>query len=126
MRLKSYFAGTVEAAMALAREELGPDAMLVQSKRTAAEAKKSGRYEVVFALAETELTSAADSTPRTGSSSFGQVFASEQGDGAIRKLFTELDVLKRRIESMSGNMTAAAPAMRYGADTDRSRAFVRG
>lgn len=54
MKLKSYFAGTVEAAMALAAKELGDDTMLVYSRESAPEARYLGRYEVVFALPEPE------------------------------------------------------------------------
>lgn len=52
MRLKSYFADTVEAAMALAARELGEDALLVYSREAAAETKYLGSYEVVFAAGE--------------------------------------------------------------------------
>lgn len=51
MKLKSYFAATVEAAMNTARLELGSDAMLVSTKRTSGEARHLGEYEVVFASA---------------------------------------------------------------------------
>jgi flagellar biosynthesis protein FlhF len=64
MKLKSYFAATVEAAMALARHELGPEAMLVHSKKTAAEARKLGEYEVVFAV-EREAGPSLEQTPTT-------------------------------------------------------------
>ncbi len=50
MKMKSYFATTVEAAMALARKELGPEAMLVNSQHTTLENRHYGEYEVVFAL----------------------------------------------------------------------------
>jgi flagellar biosynthesis protein FlhF len=50
MRLKSYFAGTVEAAMSLAARELGDDAMLVYSREADPETQYLGRYEVVFGL----------------------------------------------------------------------------
>ncbi len=49
MRLKSYFAGTVESAICLARQELGEDAMLVSSRKTSPESRRLGLYEVVFA-----------------------------------------------------------------------------
>jgi flagellar biosynthesis protein FlhF len=49
MRLKSYFSETVEGAMALARQELGAEAMLVNSRPAPAEARHLGEYEVVFA-----------------------------------------------------------------------------
>ncbi len=49
MRLKSYFAGTVESAICLARQEMGEDAMLVNSRKALPEARHLGLYEVVFA-----------------------------------------------------------------------------
>jgi flagellar biosynthesis protein FlhF len=49
MKLKSYFANTVEEAISMARREMGPDAMLVHSKRSGPEAKHLGAYEVVCA-----------------------------------------------------------------------------
>jgi flagellar biosynthesis protein FlhF len=55
MRLKSYFADTIEAAMTLAARELGEDAMLVYSREASAEAKYLGNYEVVFGTGETEI-----------------------------------------------------------------------
>jgi flagellar biosynthesis protein FlhF len=47
MNLKSFFANTIEEAIRLARHELGPDAMLVNSKRAGVEARHLGFYEVV-------------------------------------------------------------------------------
>ena len=47
MKLKSFFADSIEEAIGLARREMGPDAMLVNSKRTGAEARHLGAYEVV-------------------------------------------------------------------------------
>jgi len=50
MRIKSFYANTVEAAVALARRELGAEAMLVESRRAPLEARHLGEYEVVCAL----------------------------------------------------------------------------
>ncbi len=47
MKLKSFFANTIEEAIRLARHELGPDAMLVNSMRSGVEARHLGLYEVV-------------------------------------------------------------------------------
>jgi len=47
MKLKSFFANSIEEAIREARHELGPEAMLVNSKRTAVEAQHLGFYEVV-------------------------------------------------------------------------------
>ena len=49
MKIKSYFASTVEEAMAQARQELGSDAMLVNSRKSSVETRHLGTYEVVFA-----------------------------------------------------------------------------
>jgi flagellar biosynthesis protein FlhF len=49
MKLKSYFADTIEEAISLARREMGPEAMLVNSKRSNADARHLGSYEVVCA-----------------------------------------------------------------------------
>jgi len=51
MKLKSYFSGTVEAAIELAREELGEDALLVNVRPAAIETRHLGAYEVVFGVA---------------------------------------------------------------------------
>ncbi len=48
MRLKSYFSGTVEAAMELARKELGEEALLVNARPATPETRHLGAYEVVF------------------------------------------------------------------------------
>ncbi len=59
MKLKSFFAGTVEEALTDARREFGPEAVLVQSRRTSPETRELGEYEVVCALLpEDELASA--------------------------------------------------------------------
>jgi flagellar biosynthesis protein FlhF len=50
MRIKSYYSRSVEIAIAEAREELGPEAMLVESRKAAPDARHLGEYEVIFAL----------------------------------------------------------------------------
>ena len=49
MRMKSYFAGSVQIAMEQARRELGSEAILVTSRFAPAEVGKPRQYEVVFA-----------------------------------------------------------------------------
>ena len=49
MHMKSYFANSVQDAMARAQREMGPDAILVTSRATAEHAKHMGAYEVVVA-----------------------------------------------------------------------------
>src|SRR5947199_8096114 len=50
MRLKSYFAQSIGEALESAREELGPDAMLLNSRKTSPEQSYLGEYEVVFGI----------------------------------------------------------------------------
>jgi flagellar biosynthesis protein FlhF len=50
MRIKSYFADSVQEAIEKARLELGPDAMLMHSKKTEFELRPLGAYEVVFGV----------------------------------------------------------------------------
>jgi flagellar biosynthesis protein FlhF len=50
MKLKSYFSGTVEAAMELARQELGEDALLVNARPATPETQSLGAFEVVFGV----------------------------------------------------------------------------
>lgn len=102
MRLKSYFAGTVESAMALARGELGPEAMLVQSKRTTPETRHLGHYEVVFALEDdAPVRLPVEPPPSPLVSTSGPPPAA-----SIQALSNELEELKKRIEGMSGALGA--------------------
>jgi flagellar biosynthesis protein FlhF len=59
MKIKSYFAETVEAAVGRAKRELGDEAMLMNSRRTLPEAHHLGEYEVVFACQDPLPESAA-------------------------------------------------------------------
>ncbi len=52
MRLKSYYAATVESALNQARKELGDEALLLNSRKAMPEARHLGEYEVVFVAAE--------------------------------------------------------------------------
>ena len=61
MQIKSYFADTVEQAIQAARQALGPDAVLITSRRTAPETASRGAYEVVFGVTPREA--AADVEP---------------------------------------------------------------
>jgi flagellar biosynthesis protein FlhF len=49
LQMKTYFSTSVEAAVDLARRELGPDAMLVNSRPAPEDVRHLGRYEVIFA-----------------------------------------------------------------------------
>ncbi|MEX2264744.1 MAG: hypothetical protein WD696_22510 [Bryobacteraceae bacterium] len=75
MKLKSYFAGTIESAIRQARKELGEDAMLMNSRKAPPEGRHLGEYEVVFALpdetaqaapAEAEVPAPLSAAPAAG------------------------------------------------------------
>src|SRR5438445_2687442 len=56
MRIKSYFANSVQDAIETARAELGSEAMLLNSKKTEWELRSLGAYDVVFGVsAETRV-----------------------------------------------------------------------
>jgi flagellar biosynthesis protein FlhF len=54
LHMKTYFATTVEAAVELARRELGSDALLVNSRPAPEDVRHLGRYEVIFATGAPE------------------------------------------------------------------------
>lgn len=63
MRLKAYYAASVDAAIRRARLDLGDEAMLLESRPAPAEARHLGAHEVVFALPDATTSSA---RPRAG------------------------------------------------------------
>ena len=86
MKLKSYFADSVESAMAKARSELGPEAMLVYSRSSSPEAAHLGSYEVVFGLAATGPSPPA-ATPNDA--------------GALNVLAREMHDLRRHVSRLA-------------------------
>lgn len=113
MKLKSYFAGTVEAAMALAGKELGEDAMLVYSREATAETRYLGRYEVVFALPEAAarpVPPKAESAPtptRNGipeSRPEPKTEPKSETSPALEHVFQEMTVLRSQLEMLSSQL----------------------
>ena len=112
MRIKSYFADTVEDAMATAREELGPEAMLVNSRRASPEARHLGSYEVVFV---TEMPGETEEPPAPSGQS------RIPGD----RLAHEMAGLKKELEGMRRTIAqqALAPAAWRESSPDLSDAY---
>jgi flagellar biosynthesis protein FlhF len=115
MRIKSYYSRTVEDAIAAARQELGPEAMLVNSRRSTSESRHLGEYEVVFV---TDLAGGEESEP-----------ASAQGTAAPPapdRFSAEFSDLKRELEVMRRALTrsAYAPQPRRGASPDAYEAYA--
>ncbi|HJT88765.1 MAG TPA: hypothetical protein VJ732_12935 [Bryobacteraceae bacterium] len=67
--MKSYFASTIEEAIEQARLEMGPDALLLNSREAPPEGRQRGNYEVVFgcrpAVAAEPAEASAPAAPAT-------------------------------------------------------------
>ena len=115
MRIKSYFAAAVTDAMAQARQELGPEAMLVNSRKAPPEARHLGEYEVVFA-AENAPDRAQDAA----------VPAQPQSANGADRLATDVASLKNELERMRRALvrSAFAPARWSGVSPTASEAYA--
>ena len=79
MQTKTYFASSVPAALEVARQELGEEALLVGSRPAPPQARQFGRLEVIFAWdpqapadpATKSMPFVPDKTPRNSSASQG-------------------------------------------------------
>ena len=120
MKIKSYYARTVEDAMAAARQEMGSEAMLVNSRKTPVEARHLGEYEVVFATVGGSGTATEASL-----SLFGETAAPPPPPPSDR-LSVEVAELKRELEGMRRAITrtAPAPAQWVGVSQDVSDAYA--
>jgi flagellar biosynthesis protein FlhF len=92
--VKSFFADTVQAAMETARRELGPDALLLDTKPAPPEARNLGQYEVVFGEYIDVVASqpAARSLPHNPS----PAAALPSGRGEARDILSHLSQLVRQ------------------------------
>ncbi len=98
MRIKSYFAESVQLAIERARVELGPEAMLVNSKRTESDLKHLGQFEVVFGVPR----GAAPSLSRNSEPSQRPPALPEPPDS----LAQELADLRKEIETMRDSVVS--------------------
>jgi len=96
MKMKSFFAPTVEEAMELARQEMGPDALLVNSRKAPPEARALGEYEVVFALLPEE---AGEKEPERAA----EPKAESPSSAAVT---LELALLRKQVEDMGRAFTS--------------------
>lgn len=114
MIIKSYFANTVEDAIAVARQELGSDAMLVNSRKSSVETRHLGTYEVVFAA---EIAPAETEEP--SSTAIGQKRAPSD------RLTLQMAELKKELEGMRRtiNRSSMVPAAWRDTSPDGSEAY---
>jgi flagellar biosynthesis protein FlhF len=118
MKIKSYYSRTVEDAMAAARQEMGAEAMLVNSRKTPIEARHLGEYEVVFALSGAPESSHEASLQLLGDSPLPA--------GLGERVSVEVAELKKELEGMRRAITrtAYAPAQWVGVSQDISDAYA--
>jgi flagellar biosynthesis protein FlhF len=140
MKLKSFFANSVEEAIRQARHELGPDAMLVNSKRTGIEAQHLGFYEVVVCAESQESRaksprlgpdSSPDANPKGAKPGPGidQAFGIAEVPPAVLppvdRLSQDVSELKHRIEKLALTLARSRPGMASVAfDFELSQAFT--
>ncbi len=99
MRMKSFFAPTVQDAVEQARLELGPDALLVNSRKAPPEAQGMGEYEVVFAV----LPESGDAQETRE----GTVEPAERGKSVAVEdpVLRELARLRKQMDEMGSSLT---------------------
>lgn len=100
MKLKSFFAGSVQAALGMAREELGAEALLVNSRKSPPEAKHLGEYEVVAALMPGDATPAAPAPAGTGGRRKARGTTAAVAAGRDDLLCREVAELRRQMQRM--------------------------
>jgi flagellar biosynthesis protein FlhF len=123
MKLKSFFADTIEEAIRQARQELGPDAMLVNSKRSGAEAQHLGWYEVVV-CGEAQETGATGA-PYPERANELRTAASRAPSFPVDQLAHDVSEIKQRMEKLALTLARAgrgAASMAF--DPELSRAFT--
>ena len=118
MKLKSFFADTIEEAIGQARRELGPDAMLVNSKRSGAEAAHLGAFEVVVCAEE----------PGSRPACEGRISEPHRRTMAappVDQLSREVSELKRQMERLALNLARSGSGMAgIASDPERTKAFA--
>lgn len=95
MKLKSYFARNVKTALEMARVEMGPDAMLVESRKAPPEARRQGEWEVIMAPAQEDGASAP---------AMGNAPAPAAGSQELARFTAEMAEMRRQIERMAASV----------------------
>ncbi len=116
MKIKSYFSRTVEDAMAMAGQELGPDAVLLNSRKSAPESRHLGEYEVVFA----------DTVPAEAQAETAGGAPVPERQPVPDRLSQEVAELKGELENMRRAITRSAFAPPHWArsSADASNAYA--
>jgi len=122
MKLKSFFANSIEEAIGMARQELGPEAMLVNSKRSSVEAQHLGFYEVVVC---SESEDASPAGARDAQSGIAQRSDAARSPHASDRLAQDVWEIKQQMEKLAltlGRSRRGASSVAF--DPELSRAFT--
>lgn len=115
MKLKSFFANTIEEAIGLARSELGPDAMLINSKRTEPEAQHLGFYEVVVCGTRPETGAPASTPTHAGTTQLAKTHLEgaffDRVSPSVDRLSQDLSALKQRMEKLAFTLARCGQGM---------------
>src|SRR5581483_11776099 len=104
MKIKSYFAQSVHEAMQKARFELGPEALLLSSKK--ASPNSDAAYEVVFGLSHDDRPEPSISAP--------VLTSSEQN------VCQQLEELRQQIAHVQRSIVAQTPVLKATSEPDGS------
>src|SRR5271155_5015131 len=116
MRLKSFFADSIEEAIQRAHRDMGPEAMLVDSKTAAPEARHLGAYEVVCAV---------DNESRSRGAPFKCSRVEELPAATVDKLSQEVSELKQQMERLALGLARSGVGMAgIASDPELSKIFV--
>ncbi len=116
MRLKSFFADTIEEAIQRAHREMGPEAMLVNSKAAPPEARHLGAYEVVCAADKESRPPAVPSSGRVEQVS---------GPAPVDKLSQEVTELRQQMERLAGALARSGAGMAgVASDPELAKVFA--
>jgi flagellar biosynthesis protein FlhF len=116
MRLKSFFADTIEEAIQRARREMGPEAMFVNSKTTALESRHLGVYEIVCAV---------DAESRSEETPFPIPHLELAAAPPVDKLSQEVSELKQQMERLAlGLARSGAGLTGMASDPELAKIFA--
>lgn len=105
MKIKSYFAESVEQAIQEARQELGTDAMLITSRRSSPEARSLGAYEVVFGLQSASNSPGARPRATVAASDLSKDLSNE-----LQNLRVQLQEIKSTLQGGRGSDSPSSEA----------------
>jgi flagellar biosynthesis protein FlhF len=99
MTLKSYYTKDVKSALALARQELGAEAMLVHSRKAPPEARHLGECEVVFAV---------DAPLPEGAAAPAAIPAQAAPADGYSRLASDVAEVRKQLERMASTLSRSA------------------